>query len=93
MNVLGRAKEKSRTFWVSAGPILHCLLSLLSWEHLFLIPVALSQVLISLVVCACYPNLTISLAISMISLLDRRRARGQLMFWGTDHRGGISYAT
>lgn len=57
MNVLGRAKENSGMFWVSADPIFHCLLSF-SQQHLFLIPVALSQMLISLAVCPFYPNLT-----------------------------------
>lgn len=99
MNVLGRAKENSGMFWVSADPIFHCLL-LFSQQHLFLIPVALSQMLISLAVCPFYPNLTgyfkirwaliISLVISIISLLGRRIWR-QFMFWDIENRDGISY--
>lgn len=58
MNVLGRAKEKSRCPGSMQTQFVIAFYHSLSWEHLFLIPVALSQVLISLVDCACYRNLT-----------------------------------
>lgn len=100
MNLLGRAKENSRMFWVSTGPIFYRLLSLSQVRASFPDTCgSLPNADLSCRLCL-QPNLTgyfkitwaliISLVISIVSLL-RWRVWGQFMFWDMDKRVGISY--